>query len=173
MNKTAYISSSLMLCFIHVGVAFAAEVTIDTAGYVGEWTVDYGAPHKGPAVVRLGEPDRVVGAHVISLSGAELMFNIDEETGRVRVRQTNAAEGGIYRLRFNTTRVRVNPGSFQGDWRISGGASVDHRGIQDVILVKGLSFYGLELGATGAFWFDIAGDGTVTVRNPLAGTGDR
>lgn len=173
MNKPAYIMSSLMLCFIHAGAAFATEVTIDTAGYAGEWTVDYGDPHRGPAVVQLGEPDRIVGAHVISLGGAELMFNVDEKNGQVIVRQTKAADGGRYTLTFNTTKVRIDPVHFRGDWRIAGGASGDYRGVQEVILVKGLSFYGLELGATGAFSFDIAGDGTVIVRNPLAGSGGK
>ncbi|MEX2499818.1 MAG: hypothetical protein WD397_13195 [Wenzhouxiangellaceae bacterium] len=173
MNKPAYILSSLMLCFIHAGAALAVEVTIDTAGYAGEWTVNYGDPHRGPAVVKLGEPDRVVGAHVISLSGAELMFNVDEKTGKVVVQQPEAAEGGRYTLTFNTTKIQIDPGHFRGDWRISGRASRDYRGVQTLLLVKGLSFYGLELGATGAFSFDIAGNGEVTVRNPLAGSGGK
>lgn len=173
MNKTAYILSSLMLCFIHAGAALAVEVAIDTAGYAGEWTVDYGDPHRGPAVVKLGEPDRIVGAHVISLGGAELMFNVDEKTGQVLVLQSDAAEGGRFTLTFNTTRIQVDPGHFRGDWRISGRASRDYTGVQEVVLVKGLSFYGLELGATGAFSFDIAGDGTVIVRNPIAGSGGK
>lgn len=171
MKKPAYILSSLMLCFIYAGAALAEEVAIETSGYAGEWTVDYGDPHKGPAVVQLGEPDRIVGAHVISLGGAELMFNVDETNGKVIVRQTEAADGGRYTLTFNTTKVRVDPVHFSGDWRIADGASGDHRGVQEVILVKGLTFYGLELGATGAFSFDITGDGTVIVQNPLAGTG--
>jgi hypothetical protein len=50
-------------------------------------------------------------------------------------------------------------------------ASAGMAAAQNVTLVRGLSFYNLEVGATGGFSFDVGADGMVTVRNPLAATG--
>lgn len=164
--------SASLLGFAYVGTALGVEVIIDPADYTGQWSVDYGPARQGAAVVNLGDVDPVLDAHVISISGAELLFNVTS-TGWVKVNNRAAATGGSGKLTFNTTEVEVDPVFFSGNWRVSEGATPDLTGAQTMTLVPGLQFYNLEVGSTGGFVFHLAGDGTVTVQNDLAATGDR
>lgn len=173
MNKALRILvGAALLCFAYAGAATAQFIKIDPAGYAGVWTVDYGPPHQGPTAVQLGPADAVVHAHVISLGGAELFFNVGPN-GYVSVTPSAAATSGFGWLSFNTTTVKVNPGFFNGNWRIVAGATGNLVGVQKITLVAGLSFYDLELGATGGFSFNVAADGTVTVLNSLAASGGK
>lgn len=161
---------SMLICFAYAGTALGVQITIDPADYTGQWTVDYGTVQRGIAVVDLGEPDATTGFHVVSIGGAELFFNVAAD-GTVTVKDRFAAGGGFQTLTFNTTIIKVNPVSFKGNWRVSDGATPDLSGVNFVTLVPGLGFYSLEVGATGGFFFDIAGDGRVTVRNRIAASG--
>ncbi len=165
----ALISFILISC-AYAGTALAIQVNIDPAGYAGEWTVDYGPAQRGMVVVDLGDPDATTGFHVVSIGGAELFFNVAAD-GTVTVRSRFAARGGFRTLTFNTTTLKVDPVCYKGNWRVTHEATPNLRGDQFVTLVPGLRFYSLEVGATGGFFFDIAGDGTVTVQNGLAATG--
>lgn len=162
--------NSILFAFALAGATLAAEVTIDPAGYTGEWSVDYGPTRRGVAVVKLGPPDATTGAHVISISGAELFFNVAPD-GKVTVENSVAAVGGPGRLTFNNVAIFVDPVYFSGDWRISNGATRDLRGPQLITLVPGLEYYSLEIGATGGFSFDIAGNSKVKVHNDMAASG--
>ncbi len=162
--------NSTLICFAFVGTALAVQVRIDPADYTGQWTVDYGPVQRGIVVVDLGEPDATTGFHVVSIGGAELFFSVTAE-GTVTVKDRFAAKGGVHTLTFNTTTIKVIPESFFGNWRITDGATPDLSGVQFVTLVPGLRFYSFEVGATGGFFFDIAGDGTVTVQNDIAASG--
>lgn len=162
--------SATLLSLACIGSALAVEIEIDPNGYTGEWTVDYGEPRTGVAVVTLGEPDPTTGAHVISLGGAELLFDVAAD-GSVAPRNDAAASSRGGTLRLKTTTIQVDPVHFTGDWRIVESGTPDMAGIRHVKLVLGLRFYALEVGATGGFHFDIAGDGTVHVENTLAATG--
>lgn len=163
----ALIGSSL-LCF--AGTALGVQVTIDPADYAGEWRVNYGAARTGAATVDLGSVDPATGSYVISLGGAELLFNVDSD-GIVVVQQSAAATGGDHTLTFNTTTITVDPVYFAGDWRVVANATPDLTGLQPITLLPGLQFYALEVGATGGFTFHVEDDGSVTVPNPLAATG--
>ena len=162
--------STIFLGFAHVGTALGVEIIIDPAAYTGQWSVDYGPARQGAAIVNLGEVDSVLDAHVISISGAELLFNVTSN-GWVKVNNRATATGRSGKLTFKTTSVNVDPVFFSGNWRVSEGATPDFTGPQTVTLVPGLQFYNLEVGATGGFIFHIADDGAVTVQNGLAATG--
>jgi hypothetical protein len=162
--------SVLLLGITHVGAALGAQVKIDPAGYTGLWAVDYGPARSGAAIVDLGKVDAATGAHVISLGGAELFFNVAAD-GTVVVRDSAAATGGVGTLTFNTTGIKVDPAYFAGNWRVVEGATPSLSGEHWIRLVRGLSFYSLEVGATGGFFFHIGTDGTVTVPNAEAASG--
>lgn len=171
MNKvTRILISAALLCLAYAGTAAAAHIKIDPAGYAGLWSVDYGPPHQGPTWVELGPVDPVLHAHVISLGGAELFFKVGR-FGYVKVSPSEAATSGFGWLSFNTTTITVDPGFFDGQWRIVAGATGNLVGVQKLTLVPGLKFYNLELGATGGFSFHLGADGTVTVPNSLAASG--
>jgi len=155
-----------------VGTAQGVEVTIDPGAYTGQWVVDYGPARQGPATVNLGAADPVTGGHVISISGAELYFSVSA-SGRVSVITSGAAKAAKKgsKLTFNTTTVAVDPGFFGGEWRVTQGATPNLIGPQTMTLVAGLQHYNMKLGANGGFTFHLATDGTVTVKNTLAGTG--
>lgn len=162
--------SATLLSLACVGSALAMEITIDPNGYAGQWTLDYGDPRTGVAVVTLGEPDTTTGAHTLSLGGTEILFDVAAD-GTIVPRNTEAAAGRGATLRLKTTTIVIDPVHFTGDWRIVEGGTPDLQGMRRVTLVRGLRFYALEVGATGGFHFDIAGDGTVRVENALAATG--
>jgi hypothetical protein len=162
--------SVALLSFAHVGTALGVRVIIDPADYTGQWTVDYGPAQRGAAIVDLAKVDSVLNAHVISISGAEILFNVSSD-GSVTVQNRAAATGGRGKLTFNTTVVKVDPVFFTGNWRISAGATPNLIGEQTVTLIPGLDFYNLEVGATGGFVFHIGRDGTVVVPNGLAASG--
>jgi hypothetical protein len=161
---------SVLLCLAYAGTAAAQPVKIDPNGYGGQWTVDYGDPQRGPAIVNLGPEDAAVGAHVISVGGAEIYFRVGAN-GKVSVRPDAAATGGLRSLRFNTTRIKVDPGLFAGYWRVVDRATPRLTGAQVVTLIRGLDFYSLEVGPTGGFFFHVGADGTVSVPNALAASG--
>ena len=162
--------SATLLCFAYTGTALGVEIIIDPAAYTGQWTVDYGPAQRGAAVVNLGDVDSTLGAHVISISGAELLFNVTSR-GWVRVDNRAAATGGRGKLTFKTTEVEVDPVFFGGKWRVTQGATPELTGVQTVTLVPGLKFYSLKVGSIGGFVFHLADDGSVTVQNDLAATG--
>lgn len=162
--------SATLLSLAGIGSALALEIEIDPNGYTGEWTLDYGEPRTGVAVVTLGDPDPVTGAHVISLGGAELLFDVAAD-GTITPRNTKVAAARGGKLRFKTTTIVVDPVHFTGDWRIVEGGTPDLKGMRRITLVRGLQFYALEVGATGGFHFAIDGEGTVSVQNALAATG--
>lgn len=162
--------SSGLICCVYTGDALGAQVRIDPAGYLGQWTVDYGLVQQGVVIVDLGDADPASGLHVISIGGAELSFGVAVD-GEVTVENSVAATGGAGTLTFNTATILVNPVSFSGLWRVTDGATADLSGPQYVTLVPGLSFYSLEVGANGGFSFDLAGSGRVTVRNDTAAIG--
>lgn len=168
MNRfTRTLISSTLICFAYAGTALGIQVGIDPAAYGGQWTLDYGPAQRGHVLA-----DLATGSHVISISGAELFFDLAED-GTVTVENRAAVTGGAGTLTFKTTIIRVDPESFAGRWRVSAGATPDLTGVQFVTLVRGLQFYSLAVGATGGFSFDIAGDSMVSVRNSLAATGGR
>lgn len=162
--------SATLLALACTGSALAMEVTIDPNGYTGQWTLDYGDPRSGIAVVTLGKPDTTTGAHTLSLGGTEILFDIAADGTIVPRNQVAAAARGAT-LRLNTTIIVVDPGLFTGDWRIVEGGTPDLQGKRRITLVRGLRFYALEVGATGGFHFAIDGEGTVSVQNALAATG--
>jgi len=162
--------SCASLGIAYSGSALGIQIIIDPEAYMGNWSVDYGPARRGSAVVDLGNPDATTGAHVISLSGAELFFDIGGD-GMVRPRNGASATGGLGKLTLKTTTVKIDPVAFRGPWRLSAGATGKLRGAQFVSLVPGLKFYNLEVGAAGGFVFHLADDGTVTVQNPLAADG--
>ncbi len=164
---TRTLISSTLICFAYAGTALGIQVRIDPAAYRGQWTLDYGPAQRGRVLA-----DLATGSHVVSISGAELFFDL-AEGGTVTVENRAAATGGAGTLTFKTMIIKVNPELFAGRWRVSAGATPDLTGVQFVTLVRGLQFYKLAVGANGGFSFDIAGDGTVTVRNALAATGGR
>ncbi len=171
MNKIiATLISASLLGSAYAGTALAVEITIDPAAYTGQWSVDYGPVQQGAAVVDLGAADPVTGAHIISISGAEMFFNVTSN-GRISVITKAAAKAGKSKLTFTATTVAVDPGFFTGEWRVTQGATSNLMGAQTITLVAGLQFYQMELGATGGFTFHVAADGNVTVKNALAGTG--
>ena len=160
-----------LLCFVYAGAALGTPVKIDPADYTGQWTVDYGPAQSGAAVVDLGAPDPTTGAHVISLGGAELFFDVADD-GTVSVaRNPAAATGGVGTLTFNNVTVFFHPASFAGQWEISAGGSAPQRGPGLVTLPAGLSYYGLKVGSNGAFSFDLDARGTVSVHNEQVATG--
>lgn len=169
-NLNNILISVSMLCGVISSAALAVEITIDPAAFSGDWMVDYGPVQRGPAVINLGEPDPVRGAHVISISGAELMFNADAN-GLVTPNNPKSAYGEKYRLVFNTVQITVDPVFFSGKWRVSQGATKNMFGVQTVALVPGLKFYSMKVGSTGGFDFHINDEGTVIVRNELAAKG--
>lgn len=162
--------SFILISFAYAGTALAIQVNIDPAGYAGQWTVDYGPAQRGIVVVDLGDPDATTGFHVVTIGGAELFFNVAAD-GTVTVKNRFAARGGFRTLTFNTTTLKVNPVCYKGNWRVTDEATPNLHGVQFVTLVPGLRFYSLEVGANGGFFFDIAGDGTVTVQNGIVATG--
>jgi len=164
---TRTLISSTLICFAYAGTALGIQVEIDPAAYRGQWTLDYGPAQRGRVLADLAS-----GSHVISISGAELFFDLAED-GTVTVENRAAATGGAGTLTFKTTIIRVDPAFFAGRWHVSRGATPDLTGIQFVTLVRGLQFYNLAVGANGGFSFDIAGDSTVTIGNSLAATGGR
>ena len=157
--------SFILISFAYSGTALAIQVNIDPAAYTGQWTVDYGPVQQGDIVV-----DLTTGSHVVSLGGAELFFKVAVD-GTVTAENGISATGGESTLTFNTTTLKVNPVCYRGNWRVTDEATPNLRGVQFVTLVPGLRFYSLEVGANGGFFFDIAGDGTVTVQNGIAATG--
>lgn len=165
----ALIGFALVL-FAHTGVALAVQIEIDPADYTGQWTVDDGPAQKGPVVVDLGAPDPTTGSHVIGIGGAQLFFDVADD-GTVTAKNPSAAKGGPGKLTFSTISIVVDPQFFRGTWKVANGATAELTGLQAVTLVRGLRYYSLEVGANGGFLFDIADDGTVVVRNDLAGAG--
>ncbi len=155
----------ILISLAYAGTALAVQVNIDPADYTGQWTVDYGAAQQVGVVVDLN-----TGSHVVSIGGAELLFDVAVD-GTVTVVNGVSATGGVGTLTFNTTTVKVNPVCFHGKWRVTDEATPDLHGVRFVTLVRGLRFYSLEVGATGGFFFDIEGNGTVTVQNGIAATG--
>lgn len=162
--------SVTLLSLACTGSALALEIKIDPNGYTGRWTIDYGEPRSGVAVVTLGEPDTTTGAHVLSLGGAEILFDIGAD-GSIVPRNPEAAAVRGSALILKTATILIDPVHFTGDWRIVEGGTPDLTGKRRVTLVLGVRFYALEVGATGGFHFDVAGDGTVRVENSLAATG--
>ena len=162
--------SAVLLGFAYVGNALGVEIVIDPSAYTGQWSVDYGPAQRGAAVVSLGNPDATTGAHVISISGAELFFDVSAN-GKVTARNSASAKGGSGQLTLNTTTVKVDPAGFSGTWGISAGATPKLSGAQSIVLVPGLQYYNFEVGSTGGFVFHIGDDGTVTVQNGLAASG--
>ena len=157
--------STALICFACADTEPRIQVTIDPAAYRGQWTLDFGPAQRGRVLA-----DLATGSHVVSISGAELFFGLAKD-GTVTVENRAAAIGGAGTLTFKTTILKVDPALFAGRWRVSAGATPDLSGVQSVTLVPGLQFYNLAVGANGGFPFDIAGDGTVIVRNALAATG--
>lgn len=160
-----------------IGLAFAegaaaVQIEINPGAYSGVWSVDYGPDQTGAAYVDLHEVDATTGFHVVSLGGTEFFFSVSPD-GEVIVENTAAADGGRGVIRFNTTMVYVDPANHIGPWQVTDAATPKLQGPQLVTLVRGLQFYGLEVGAIGAFFFDIGPRGRVTVHQPLAGTGGR
>jgi hypothetical protein len=162
--------SATLLSLACTGSALALEIEIDPNGYTGQWTLDYGAPQTGIAVLTLGEPDTTTGAHTLSLGGTEILFDVAAD-GTIVPRNTDAAAARGGTLRLKTTTIEIDPVHFTGDWRIVEGGTRDLQGKRRVTLVRGLRFYALEIGATGGFHFAIDGEGTVHVENALAATG--
>lgn len=165
-----FLVSAILLNLAYAGTAMGAGFTINPGAYTGQWSLNYGPARQGVAVVELGPVDSVIGAHLISISGAELFFNVSSR-GKVTVANPDTARGGKSKLTFKTTKIAVDPGFFTGEWRVTQGATPNLVGPQTMTLVPGLQFYSMSIGATGGFTFHIAGDGTVTVKNSLAGTG--
>ncbi len=163
---------SMLILVGNAGATLAVQVKIDPAEYAGQWTVDYGPVQRGIVVVDLGEPDSTTGFHVVSIGGAELFFNVAAD-GTVRVKDRFAARGGLRKLTFKTTTVAVNPKQFQGNWRVTDGATPDLVGRQVVTLVAGLGYYSFKVGANGGFFFHITRDGRVRVQNGVAAKGGR
>jgi len=157
--------SFTLISLAFTGTVLAIQVNIDPAAYTGRWAADYGPDQQGGIVV-----DLATGSHVVSLGGAELFFNVAVD-GTVTVENGISASGGVGTLTFNTTTLKVNPVCYRGNWRVTDEATPNLRGVQLVTLVPGLRFYSLEVGANGGFFFDIEGDGTVTVQNGTAATG--
>ncbi len=164
---TTTLISTALICFACAETEPRVQVKIDPAAYRGQWTLDYGPAQRGRVLA-----DLATGSHVVCISGSELFFDLAED-GTVTVENRAAATGGAGTLTFKTTIIKVNPELFAGRWRVSAGATPDRSGVRFVTLVPGLQFYNLAVGANGGFSFDIAGDGTVTVRNALAATGGR
>lgn len=172
MKKTIGILSSIILLgFSYVGSTFAVDVTIVPGTYTGKWSVDYGPAQQGRGKVTLGAIDPAINSHLISISGAEIFFNVDNG-GAVTVINSEAAHGARNgQLHFKTIDIEVNPAHFTGKWRVTQGATADLTGIQTITLVKGLSFYNMKVGANGGFTFHIGADGNVSVKNAVAGAG--
>lgn len=162
--------SATLLGSAYVGTAQGVEITINPGAYTGQWSLNYGPPRQGLAVVELGAADPVLGSHLISISGAELLFKVSSK-GRVSGITKGAGTGGRRNLTFTTATVAVDPGFFPGEWRVTQGATANFTGPQTMTLVRGLKFYSMSMGANGGFTFHIADDGTVKVKNNLAGTG--
>lgn len=165
-----FLISAALLSLACTGSALAMEITIDPNGYTGQWTLDYGDARSGIAVVTLGKPDTVTGAHTLSLGGTEILFDVAAD-GSIVPRNTAAADARGSTLRLKTAIIVIDPGLFTGDWRIVEGGTPDLQGKRRVTLVRGLRFYALSVGATGGFHFAIDGEGTVSVQNRLAATG--
>lgn len=162
--------SATLLAFACTGSALAQEITIDPNGYTGQWTLDYGDPRTGIAVVTLGKPDTTTLAHTLSLGGTEILFDIAAD-GTIVPRNLEAAAARGATLRLKTTTIVIDPGLFTGEWRVVEGGTPELTGKRRVTLVRGLQFYALEVGATGGFHFAIDSEGTVSVQNALAATG--
>ncbi len=169
-NLVVTLTGAILLNLAYVEAALGAGFTIDPGAYTGQWSLDYGPARQGAAVVTLGPVDPVIGAHLISISGAELFFNVDSR-GKVTVNNPDTARAGKSKLTFKTANIDVDPGFFSGKWRVTQGATPNLIGPQTITLVSGLQFYSMSVGATGGFTFHVAGDGTVTVKNSLVGAG--
>ena len=163
--------SAIFLGLVSVGNAIAVDIQINPGAYKGNWSVDYGPAQQGPAVVSLGAIDRVIGSHLISISGAELFFTVNPITERVSVITRGAASGGKRKLTFKTVSIKVDPVFFTGKWRITQGATTAQTGLQTIALVAGLKHYDMKVGANGGFTFHLDKNGIVTVKNSLAGSG--
>jgi hypothetical protein len=171
MKKLIGILISIILSgFSYVGSTFAIDITIDPGAYTGKWSVDYGPSQQGVAQVSLGAADPVINSHLISISGAELFFNVDA-FGQVSVISRAAAKGRPGKLIFKTTAIEVDPAHFPGKWRVTQGATAGLTGRQSVTLVAGLKFYNMKVGANGGFTFHVGRNGEVTVKNSIAGSG--
>ena len=157
---------SVLICFAYAGSAFAVQVSIDPGAYMGKWVVDDSIPHQGALSVNLA-----AGTHSVRVGGADDIFFDVASNGKVTVQNSAAASGGWHSLTLKTTTVSVDPVFFTGKWRVSAGGTPDLIGAQPMVLVRGVRFYSFEVGATGGFFFHVAGDGTVTVQNPLAASG--
>jgi hypothetical protein len=85
-----------------------------------------------------------------------------------------SATGGQGVVDFLTLPVVVDPGDYQGQWRVQPYARQGSDGPQTIHLVPGISHYNANIG-----WFNqadqfrvtLAADGTVTTTNPVAATG--
>lgn len=169
-NITGILSAIILFGFSYAGSSFAVDITIDPGAYTGKWSVNYGPAQQGVTQVSLGAIDPVINAHLISISGAELFFNVDD-FGTVSVISRAAAKGGPGKLTFKTAVIEVDPVHFSGKWRVTQGTTVDFSGPQSVTLVAGLKFYKMKVGSNGGFTFHVGRNGEVIVKNSLAGTG--
>jgi hypothetical protein len=99
-------------------------------------------------------------------------FDVDA-AGNVTTQNSGAAVGGLRTLAFNTTTVRVNPGSFLSQYHLYNGTP-SVTGEHDFVLVPGVTGYAVELGGDQvAFVFDVDADGNVTQNSGAAvGTGN-
>ncbi|MCC7261111.1 MAG: VCBS repeat-containing protein [Candidatus Latescibacteria bacterium] len=152
-----------------VSTSYAFPIQVDPGAYAGFYKVDDRPLVSGASAVYL-----VAGEHVVN-NGSESTFVISVDgSGNVTSLNPAAAQGIGSTLRFNTTTITVDPGSYSGNFTfMSYGQRVLVTGLQSYVVIPGLR-YGIDNGTlVGAsiFAIDVDASGNVTSRNPGAAHG--
>jgi len=161
--------------------ALAVPVTIDTHDFEpGQWWVydlsdqSYDYYLRDQVVTMDATPGVTYYVRVHWEAG--FTFTVDA-SGWVTIdpaRDGVSATGGQGVVDFLTLPVEIDPGPYQGEWRVQPYTRQGSDGPQTIHLVPGLSHYNANIG-----WFNqadqfrvtLAPDGTVTTTNPAAATG--
>ncbi len=118
------------------------NVTIDPAGYTGNYDVVFGE------VAHFGNGSRSIVAvkgmdgYPVRIYGVDMfVFNVDA-AGNVASQDPVAATGEGNTLRFNTTTVTIDPSDYRGYYDVVlGQVANTGSGVRDVVAVRGLDGY--------------------------------
>ncbi|MFT5681224.1 MAG: hypothetical protein ACI8RZ_002130 [Myxococcota bacterium] len=164
-----------MAALMASGAAWALPVTIDTNGYEGNWWDPTGVRHLPGDT--LATVDLDPGTHYVKVNWeAAFYFDLDA-SGEVTILNGLdgiTADGGAGQITFLPIPVTIDPSGFPGTINYTGGVIQGSDGVQDVLLVPGISHYNVVIGfhtEADQFRMMLAADGTVTTDNAGAAAG--
>ncbi|MBI2807694.1 MAG: hypothetical protein HYX68_22160 [Planctomycetes bacterium] len=149
-------------------VFHTSTIRVDPGAYSGTWR---------PGEITFGQDGVQILTLVPGLSNYPMgvggssgfTYNVDAN-GIITSNNAAAASGSGTSLLFHTSILHVDPGAFVGTWR-PGEITFGQDGIQDLVLVPGLSNDPMRVGRSTGFTYDVAPDGSVTSNNPAAAFG--